>query len=58
MRVIPVARDPSWSELAVMVTPSVGNAAKQLFQASKQDLGTLSFGEKAVGNHPGGTWQP
>jgi len=54
MRVIPVARDPSWSELAVMVTVSRGNIAKRLFESSKQDLGALAFGEEAVGNHPGG----
>ena len=54
MRVIPVARDPSWSELSVMATASRGPTAKQLFDGSKQDLGALAFGEEAVGNHPAG----
>jgi len=54
MRVIPMARDPSWSKLSVMVTASRGHTGKQLFKASKQHLGVLALGEKAVGNHPTG----
>src|SRR5579862_7269646 len=53
MRLIPMARYPSWSDLSVMATTS-RSTAKQLFKNSNQNLGALAFGEKAIGNHTAG----
>ena len=51
MRVIPIARDPSWSDLPLVGTAWGRSRTDELFESSKEVRGLPTFGVEAVRNY-------